>query len=144
MAAMDRKSLVEWCRVPVGELERHPGRKIPLRIVEDSPALGRLMAAELVEAIEQANRSGAWFRAIIPCGPSCWYLPFVKYVNERRLSLKRFAVFHMDECLDWQGRTLPRKHPYSFRGTMEREFYDPVDPALGTTPRGFFDPSQPW
>jgi glucosamine-6-phosphate deaminase len=130
MAAIDRKSLVEWCRVPVSELEHHQGRKIPLRLVDDSPALGRLMAGELVEGIEKANRANSWFRAIIPCGPSCWYLPFVKVVNDRRLSLKRFAVFHMDECLDWQGHTLPRKHPYSFRGTMEREFYDPVDPAL--------------
>ncbi len=130
MAAIDRKSLATWCRVPASELERHPGRKIPLRLVEDSQALGRLMAGELVEAIEKANHANSWFRAIIPCGPSCWYLPFTSMVNDRRLSLKRFAVFHMDECLDWQGRELPRNHPYSFRGTMEREFYDPVDPDL--------------
>jgi glucosamine-6-phosphate deaminase len=32
----------------------------------------------------------------------------------------------MDECLDWQGRELPRKHPYSFRGFMEKHFYDPI------------------
>ena len=36
----------------------------------------------------------------------------------------------MDECLDWQGRELPRKHPYSFRGFMEKYFYDPVLPGL--------------
>ena len=36
----------------------------------------------------------------------------------------------MDECLDWQGRELPRAHPYSFRGFMEREFYGPVRPEL--------------
>jgi glucosamine-6-phosphate deaminase len=36
----------------------------------------------------------------------------------------------MDECLDWQGRELPRKHPYSFRGFMEKHFYDPVLPGL--------------
>jgi glucosamine-6-phosphate deaminase len=36
----------------------------------------------------------------------------------------------MDECLDWQGRELPRAHPYSFRGFMEREFYGPVHPSL--------------
>jgi glucosamine-6-phosphate deaminase len=32
-------------------------------------------------------------------------------------------VFHMDECLDWQGRILPRGHPYNFRTFMERHFY---------------------
>lgn len=130
MGTIDRKSLERWCRVPVDELSHHPGRRIPLRIVEDSAALGNLMATELVEAIEQANRAGTWFRAIIPCGPSCWYRPFTQLVNYRHVSLQRFAVFHMDECLDWQGRELPRKHPYSFRGNMERDFYAPVDPAL--------------
>ncbi|MGA2977831.1 MAG: hypothetical protein ABSF77_21220 [Spirochaetia bacterium] len=48
-------------------------------------------------------------RAIIPCGPGCWYAPFIRLVNERAVSLKRFVVYHMDECLDWQGRELPRK-----------------------------------
>jgi glucosamine-6-phosphate deaminase len=36
----------------------------------------------------------------------------------------------MDECLDWQGRELPRQHPYNFRGEMEEVFYGPVAPEL--------------
>ena len=36
----------------------------------------------------------------------------------------------MDECLDWEGGDLPARHPYSFRGFMERHFYGPVDPEL--------------
>jgi len=36
----------------------------------------------------------------------------------------------MDECLDWQGRELPRGHPYNFRAFMERHFYGPIDPEL--------------
>ncbi len=36
----------------------------------------------------------------------------------------------MDECLDWQGRELPRAHPYSFRGFMEQYFYNPIDKKL--------------
>ena len=31
----------------------------------------------------------------------------------------------MDECLDWQARELPRRHPYSFRGFMEQHFLRP-------------------
>ncbi|MCJ7750148.1 MAG: hypothetical protein MUQ65_03490, partial [Armatimonadetes bacterium] len=69
-------------------------------------------------------------RAIIPCGPSCWYKPFTDLVNAERVSLRGLVVFHMDECLDWQGRELPRKHPYSFRGFMEEYFYEPVDAEL--------------
>jgi len=60
----------------------------------------------------------------------CWYRPFTALVNTERVSLRQFEVFHMDECLDWQGRELPREHPYSFRGTMEKLFYAPVDPTL--------------
>ena len=92
--------------------------------------MGDIMARELVEEIERRNALGEATRAIIPCGPSCWYAPFAALVNERRTSLRRFVVFHMDECLDWQGRELPRSHPYSFRGFMERHFYGPVDPEL--------------
>ncbi len=36
----------------------------------------------------------------------------------------------MDESLDWQGKPLPRKHPYCFHGFMEEHFYDPVNSSL--------------
>jgi glucosamine-6-phosphate deaminase len=127
---MTPKQLYEWCRIPCAELERHPARKVPFRLVQDSAAMGELMARELVEALRAAGTRGESYRAIIPCGPSCWYRPFTALVNREKVSLKHFVVFHMDECLDWQGRELPRAHPYSFRGFMEREFYGPVDPKL--------------
>ena len=41
-------------------------------------------------------------------------------VNAPRRLAARLRVFHMDECLDWQGRPLPRRHPYNFRSFMER------------------------
>jgi glucosamine-6-phosphate deaminase len=127
---IEAKRLYEWCRIPYDELERHPARKVPFRLVRDSAAMGELMARELVQDIRAAGARAEGFRAIIPCGPSCWYRPFTALVNREKVSLRRFEVFHMDECLDWQGRELPRAHPYSFRGFMEREFYGPVDPAL--------------
>jgi glucosamine-6-phosphate deaminase len=105
-------------------------RKVPFRMVKDSAAMGELMAAELVQAIEEAGARGSELRAIIPCGPSCWYAPFARLVNSRGVSLARLVVFHMDECLDWQGRELPLSHPYCFRGFMQKHFYDPVLPDL--------------
>jgi glucosamine-6-phosphate deaminase len=124
------KQLYEWCRIPYDQLESHPSRKVPFRLVKDSAAMGELMARELVGAIREAGARGQDFRAIIPCGPSCWYRPFTSLVNREKVSLKRFVVFHMDECLDWQGRELPRAHPYSFRGFMEKYFYQPVRASL--------------
>lgn len=122
--------LYEWCKVPFDQLENHPERKVPFRLCADSAAMGLIMARELVDEIQRHNAAGEVTRAIIPCGPACWYGQFTELVNAERVSLRDFVVFHMDECLDWQGRELPRRHPYSFRGFMEEQFYVPVDGEL--------------
>lgn len=130
MAAIDRKQLYQWCSIPGLDLARHPGLKVRLRVVRDSQEMGDLMARELVEVIEENNRRGRVTRAIIPCGPTCWYKPYTELVNARGVSLANLFVFHMDECLDWQGRLLPRNHPYNFRTYMEKHFYGGIRPEL--------------
>lgn len=125
-----KEELYEWCKIPYAELESHSKRKIPFRLTADSESMGFLMARELVDEINENNNRGKETRAIIPCGPSCWYKPFTSLINKERVSLKKFVVFHMDECLDWQGRELPMLHPYNFRTSMERQFYDPIDSEL--------------
>ncbi len=37
---MDLKKLYTWCAVPAGELETHPGLRVPFRLVKDSQAMG--------------------------------------------------------------------------------------------------------
>jgi glucosamine-6-phosphate deaminase len=130
MGAISRDQLYHWCRIPYQELERHRDLRIPFRLCKDSEEMGRLMARELADEIKAHNDRGEATRAIIPCGPACWYEPFTSLVNQERVSLRSLLVFHMDECLDWQGRELPRKHPYCFRGFMEQHFYAPVDAQL--------------
>ena len=127
---MLKSSLYRWCKIPTDELVGHPDLKIPLRIVEDSAAMGRAMAHELGDLVELRNQQKLSTRAIVPCGPKCWYAPFTELVNSRRISLKNLFVFHMDECLDWQGRTLPRNHPYNFRTFMEEYFYGGIQAEL--------------
>jgi len=122
--------LYQWCKIPYDQLENNPALKVPFRLVKDPVEMGILMARELADEIKINNAAGKLTRAIIPCGPICWYKPFTDLINTERISLRNFVVFHMDECLDWQGRELPRKHPYSFRGFMEKHFYDPVLPDL--------------
>lgn len=130
MSEITKKELYQWCSIPWDQLETHPDRKIPLRLCQDSLEMGRIMAQELVDEIQEHNVVGEATRAIIPCGPTCWYKPFTDLVNSAGVKLKNFIVFHMDECLDWQGRELPRDHPYNFRGYMERNFYEPINPKL--------------
>lgn len=134
MAMITLHELYTWCRIPASSLRGHPDLRIPFRLCRNSTELGETMAEELCAVVRKNNQMGLQTRAIVPCGPGSYYRPFADIVNRERLSLKGLVVFHMDECLDWQGHELPRQHPYSFRGTMEREFYDPVDPALAVRP----------
>lgn len=127
---VDPRKLLEWCRIPAAELPNHPAARVPYRQVRDSAEMGELMAEDLISVIEENNRQGRPTRAIIPCGPSCWYAPFTKFVNERSISLRNLTVFHMDECLDWQARLLPKQHPYNFHTVMEKCFYGGIRPEL--------------
>jgi glucosamine-6-phosphate deaminase len=130
MNHVDPKQLYEWCRIPAEALPGHPALRVPLRIVRDSAEMGQVMARDLVKVIEANNEAGLPSRAIIPCGPNCWYAPFTELVNSARISLRSLTVFHMDECLDWQARPLPANHPYNFRTFMEKNFYGGIAPEL--------------
>ena len=130
MSAITPEQLYQWCRVPYQQLEGNADLKVPFRLSRDSAEMGEIMARELVEEIRGHNDRGEPTRAIIPCGPACWYRPFADLVNRERVSLRNLVVFHMDECLDWQGRELPRRHPYCFRGFMEEHFYAPIAAEL--------------
>jgi glucosamine-6-phosphate deaminase len=129
-SAIDLRDLRRWCAIPAEKLLGHPELRVQYRQVADSVELGALMAGELIEVIEENNRQGRSTRAIVPCGPACWYEPFRLLVNARGVSLKRLHVFHMDECLDWQGNPLPTGHPYNFKTFMERHFYGGIRPEL--------------
>jgi glucosamine-6-phosphate deaminase len=124
------KDLYTWCKIPVNQLVNQPQIKIRFRLCRDSNEMGQMMARELVDEIKKHNQRGKVIRTIIPCGPSCWYEPFTTLVNQEKVSLENLVIFHMDECLDWQGQELPLDHPYNFRGFMEKHFYEPVDSEL--------------
>lgn len=130
MNAVPKADLYRWCSIPARELPNHPELRVPFRIVGDSAEMGTLMARELVDEIEANIKQQRATRAIIPCGPTCWYAPFAELVNKRNVSLQNLFVFHMDECLDWQGRPLPPRHPYNFRSFMERHFYGGIRSEL--------------
>jgi glucosamine-6-phosphate deaminase len=138
MDHVDPRDLERWCRISVDELDRH-GPRVPFRIVPDGAEMGRLMARELSDLIGANNADGRPTRAIVPCGPSGWYAAWTDEVNRRRISLRDVTVFHMDECLDWQGRPLPEGHPYNFRAIMERHFYGGIDDELNVP-----DPQRKW
>ena len=130
MSEINIKNLYKWCSIPAKELENHPDIKIPFMIVKDSAEMGRLMAKELIEEIIIANLHSKPCRAIVPCGPKSWYAPFTEMVNNEKISLRGLFVFHMDECLDWEGNLLAKNDPHNFRTFMEKYFYGGILPEL--------------
>ena len=130
MDQISKKDLNNWCKISVSELENHPNLKVKFSLCRDSAEMVQIMARMLVDEIKAHNIHQEPTRAIIPCGPLGWYKPFTDLVNNEGVSLREFVVFHMDECLDWQGKPLPKYHPFNFRTYMEDNFYDPVLPNL--------------
>jgi glucosamine-6-phosphate deaminase len=130
MSEINIRDLYKWCKVPVEELVGHAGLKIPFRLVANSNEMGQVMARDFADEIKAANAEGRQIRAIVPCGPKCWYAPFSRIVNEEKISLKKLTVFHMDECLNWEGKLLPKNDPYNFRTFMEKYFYGDILPEL--------------
>lgn len=127
---IDKKSLYKWCSVKAGALAGNPDLRIRFRIVDTPGRMGELMAREFCDEIKAAAAAGRQFRAIVPCGPKSWYEPFARIVNAERISMKRVIIFHMDECLDWEGRELAKHDPYNFRSFMETNFYGGIDGEL--------------
>ena len=130
MSYVGFRDLYRWCSIPAEELPNRADLRVRFRIVRDSAEMGELMATEFLQLIEANNRLGLPTRAIVPCGPNCWYGPFTAMANSRNISLRHLTVFHMDECLDWQARPLPTNHPYNFRTFMEKYFYGGISPEL--------------
>jgi len=96
--------------------------------VQTSSEMGDLMAREFVDDIKGA--AGKPYYAIVPCGPKCWYKPFAIIINKENVCLKNVVIFHMDECLDWEGKPLAEKDPYNFKTFMLEHFYAPIDKNL--------------
>ena len=141
MSNINIKDLYNWCKFPAKELVNHPDLKTPFRLVKNSDEMGEIMAKDLINEIKSANAEGRQIRAIVPCGPKCWYDPFTRIVNKERVSLRNMLVFHMDECLNWQGKLLPENHPYNFRTFMEKYFYGGIIPELSVPVENRYFPS---
>ncbi|MBQ5694328.1 MAG: HU family DNA-binding protein, partial [Bacteroidaceae bacterium] len=82
---------------------------------------------------------------IVPYGPLGCYSRLVYLINKYRVSLKNCVFMNMDEYLTPDGKYIDKDHPFSFRGGMDRIFYNLIDEELNVLPenRYFPDPEHP-
>jgi glucosamine-6-phosphate deaminase len=100
--------------------------------------LAELMLREMIEAKGRAT-------FIVPVGPVDQYPVLAKKINEQRIDCREVCLINMDEYLTDDDQWIDPKHPLSFRGYMDRLFYDRLNPELASRPenRVFPDPKNP-
>jgi glucosamine-6-phosphate deaminase len=120
--------LPEYLLIPAAELAQVS--KVALKILPDLPALYQHFARSIADEIQENNRLGKPTRLILPVGPLEQYPVLVEICNRERISWKNVYTFNMDEYCDWQGRAIPATHPLSFRGFIQKNLFERLEPDI--------------
>jgi len=112
---------------------------------EDMHQIATHMAEAMLEAVTTARSERRDATLIVPVGPVDQFPILAKMINDHRHDWSDVALINMDEYLDENDCWIDIEHPLSFRGYMNRKFYDLID--LGLAPRAanrvFPDPADP-
>lgn len=129
--------------IPKNELGKNSN--IVLDVCETEQDLYWKMAIEVVECISENNKKGEPTVMVVPYGPLGPYSRLVYLVNKYRISLKNCIFMNMDEYMENETDYISKDSPLSFRGGMERIFYNLIDEELNVLPenRFFPDPKNP-
>ena len=117
------------------------GSNIKLERCETEHDLYWKMAIEVFDLIKENNEKGKNTLMVVPYGPLGPYARLAWMVNKYRLSLKNCTFINMDEYLDNDKKYLPKDHPLSFRGGMDRTFYNLIDEELNVLPENRIFPA---
>jgi glucosamine-6-phosphate deaminase len=130
--------LPEYLSIPPQEMGR--GTPVRVEIVGDMGDVARHFARAIFDEISRK----ADLTMVLPVGPVDQYPILAGMLNQARLDCGEVAIINMDEYLAG-GEWIPLDHPLSFRGYVERLFYDLLDPDLAPRPenRVFPDPREP-
>jgi len=133
----------DYLTVTAADLGR--GTPVQVRILGDMASVGQDMAETLLRELLDAQAAGRGATLIVPVGPVDQFPILAQMINDRRLDCRDVVIINMDEYLTDDDRYVPADHPLSFRGFMDRLFYDRLDAALAPPPehRVFPDPQQP-
>ena len=137
------ETVPDYLSTPANELGK--GTPVKVRILGDLASLGRDLAQAMLDEILAGEQSRRGVTMIVPVGPVDQFPILAQRLNERRVSCRHAVFINMDEYLTDDDRWISAKHPLSFRGYMQRKFYDWLDSSLAPPPanRVFPDPSDP-
>ncbi len=133
----------DYLQIPASELGKYTPVKV--RILGDVASLAHDLAQAMFDEILAREQNGRGVTMIVPVGPVDQFPILAQMLNERRVSCRRGVFINMDEYLTDDDRWIPPEHPLSFRGYMQRKFYDLLEPSLAPplAHRVFPDPVEP-
>jgi glucosamine-6-phosphate deaminase len=106
------------------------GTPVRVRVLGDMAAVARDMAAVMLEEIRRATRDGRNATFIVPVGPVDQFPILADMINRQHVDVREVCLINMDEYLTDEDRWIDADHPLSFRGFMNRLFYDRLNPEL--------------
>lgn len=132
----------DYLTVPGSDLGN--GTNIKVTIKTDMASIGEAVAQDMFDEIVAAKKRGREATLIVPVGPVDQFPILARRINAARLSIRDVVLINMDEYLTDHDEWIAIDHPLSFRGYMNRLFYDLLDPELAPKPenRVFPDPQR--
>lgn len=121
-------SMPAYLDVPPAQLGH--GTPVKVRVLTDMASIARDMAESMLDAIREAASGGRAATVIVPVGPVDQFPRLADLINQQRVDLRDVCLINMDEYLADDDRLIDPSHPLSFRGFMDRLFYDRLDAAL--------------
>jgi glucosamine-6-phosphate deaminase len=118
----------DYLKVSAADLGK--GTQVKVTIKTDMPSIAQAVADDMLAEILRAKKEGREATLIVPVGPVDHYPILAQVVNKEKISLRDVVLINMDEYLTDDDQWIPADHPLSFRGYMDRLFYNLLDPAL--------------
>src|SRR6185295_15721285 len=121
------------------------GQAVKVRKKGDCDSIAKDLAEVMLEEIREGERRGRGATLIVPVGPVDQFPILARIINDQKISCRRTAFINMDEYLTDEDQWLPIEHPLSFRGYMDRAFYNLLEAPLAPPMehRVFPDPGHP-
>ena len=131
----------DYLAIPADQLG--VGTTVKVHCCGDMAELARRMADSMLAVVATVQREGRRPTLIVPVGPVDQFPLLAAEINVRRADWREVMLVNMDEYLGDDDRWVDIEHPLSFRGYMNRAFYDLLDPSLAPRPenRVFPDPA---
>jgi glucosamine-6-phosphate deaminase len=123
-----------WRLMTINRAALGQGTSVSVRVAGEAAALAEAMAEEMAGLIREGLREDRPVCAIVPVGPVDQYAPLARKIATEKLDCSNVTLINMDEFLGDDGDWIDAAHPLSFRGFMDRAFYNLLPPTAGFRP----------